>query len=336
MLVRLWGPGPTIDPKFGGGGYRSSSTQTAASVERDRSPTLDETADVLSEDLCAPAVREASALVAPQQRLHVRSGREQGRVDVELAAELCDPGADQGDRRTQIPVDVARRGDAQAVPREREPFGHRGEQFAGNRPSEMALIEPAHAAERFEIRRWTLRDADQGQIGQDEPNRLIELGGSALTPRGDGLCDAHGATAELTRLLDLPPRLLRVARHRGPAEQFRALVFGPRLASVAGESLDQPATQRKEIRDVGGRVLLLIAAQGPAQPIGQAVALGESHGQDPLDECHQRRVAVSRETGRDLGVVHVRREGPAGSDQDLEVLRRGMHDDRCRPGDHGP
>ena len=55
----------------------------------------------------------------------------------------ADPGADQGDRGTQIPVDVARRGHAQAVPREREPFGHRGEQFAGNRPSEMAFIEPA-------------------------------------------------------------------------------------------------------------------------------------------------------------------------------------------------
>jgi hypothetical protein len=74
-------------------------------------------------------------------------------------------------------------------------FSNRGQERLAHQPSTVTLIEAAGAAQIFERLRCLLGKAEHCQIGQYEAHGLIRLGGSSLTPSGDGSSDVAGRTA---------------------------------------------------------------------------------------------------------------------------------------------
>ena len=86
-----------------------------------------------------------------------------------------------------------------------------------------------------------------------------------------------------------------------------ALVGRPLEPAHRLEPRDEHVVQREQVLDVGRGVEALVERERPAGPVGEAVALGEPHVEEPLDERRERRRAHADEAGRDLRVEELRR-----------------------------
>jgi hypothetical protein len=248
---------------------------------------------------------------------------------------LAHPGRYQRHGRAQLALDFSRGGQPERAARQCSAFGHRLHDLVGRAAAQVALVEPAHATEILDGHRRPLRDPDERKVRQDEPHRLVDLGGSALTPRRDGLGDTHGATAQLARLLDAPPRFVRTAVHGGPPAQLLALVERPVEAAVPFQVGTQVVVERQEVLDVGCRVRALVLRERAAQPVREAVALRQPNAELAFDERRQRRRAVSREAGRQLRVEQLCRHRAARPVEHFDVLRGRVHDDDSRACEYG-
>jgi hypothetical protein len=187
--------------------------------------------------------------------------------------------------------------------------------------------------------RASLGDAHHGEVREHEAHRLVELGGPPLAPRRHRAGHRSGLAPQRARLLDAEPGLVGIADHLALGPQRSALVERPLEAAALGERGGELGLEAEQVLDVRGGVGALIVVQRAAQPIGEAVALGEVHVVVLLDQGGQRRERVPAEPGRQLGVEQVSRQHPAGPVQHLEVLARGVHHHGGRtlegPGERG-
>ena len=168
-----------------------------------------------------PASLRSSASMSPRVA-------EQRGVDLEVAAELADPGRHQRHGRAQLAVELAR-----LVLLGRAPSGRARPSLTaamhgfGLVAPQVAVVEAADLAEVVGRRRRALGDADEREVGQHVAHRLVDLGRPALAPRGDRLGDPAGRAAQLAGLLDPPPRLVGVARAAVADAGVLALGLGP-------------------------------------------------------------------------------------------------------------
>jgi hypothetical protein len=106
----------------------------------------------------------------------------------------------------------------------------------------------------------------------------------------------------------------------------------PAQATPLGQLLGEDPAQLEEVVHVGHRVGALVGAEGAAEPIGQAVALGQVHAHVALGQGRQRRQRVAHEPGGELRVEQRPRQHTARQIEHLEVLGGGVHHHHGRSG----
>ena len=116
------------------------------------------------------------------------------------------------------------------------------------------------------------------------------------------------------------------AGSRWRSRSLVALVERPLQAAALVELGAQRRPQVVEVGDVGGRVGEGVVAERAAQPVGQAVGLGQVDAEPPLQQHAEAGRAQADEPGGDLGVDQVAGHDAARPLEDLEVLAGGVHD----------
>jgi len=178
-------------------------------------------------------------------------------------------------------------------------------------------------------------DRRQREVGEHESNGPVERLSTPLAPRRHRLGDTPFGTAQLTRLAQLPPGLLRDEGQARSLEEGGALLLGPAEPPARREPVGDHAMELDEVGDVVRRVLALLCAERPARPVRQLVALLEAQPQQLLDERDERGRRQAEEPRRELRVEKPRRGGAARPFEDLEVLVGGVDDGQSRTGKHG-
>ncbi len=204
----------------------------------------------------------------------VGPGGEDRRVEVQVGRPLGDVG---GRERRDGPVglvELVGGGQAQSTRGDLETLRDGFEQLLGGAAAEVAPIEAPRAAKVLAGSGGVLGDRQQGEVGQDEAHRQVELSvpfARARPPRSarrrapDRAADGNGAAATTPR----PARSASgpwTARWRTPLRPTRA---GP--SPRAGP--DDRVAQREQVGDVAGGVGELAGRERPPRPVGELVAL---------------------------------------------------------------
>ena len=140
---------------------------------------------LLADQLGPPAHGEAGAGIAGEQRLDVGPGGHQRGLDLEVARQLADPG-----RHQRRPPAAARGRGRRWCPRAGRRLWPRPASTAASTASPTLPLAWRSSTPRMRRRSSSvfglaLGDADHGEVGEDEPHRLVQLGGAALAPGGD-------------------------------------------------------------------------------------------------------------------------------------------------------
>ena len=283
----------------------SSRSRPCPSTASDASPAA--SARIGSPDHVVPPARGQPAAVAHQQRLDVGARGEDGRVDVEVAGPLGRPRADERGGRPAAPVDALGLRQLHVVERERHPLGHDGQQLAGRAAALLAVVEAPHPPEVVLGGRRALRHRHQRQIGQQEADRAVDLGGAPLAPGGQHLGDRGGAAPQRAGLLDPPPGPVGHLPAGGPDAVHLALVERPRQAAPRLELGDEAIAQLVQVLHVGHRVGDGALGERSGEPVGEPVGLRELEAELALHQPGQAHAAVADEAGGHLGVEQAAR-----------------------------
>ncbi len=84
----------------------------------------------------------------------------------------------------------------------------------------------------------------------------------------------------------------------------------------------------EQVTHIIERVIELGRAQGPVPPVGARFTAGQADSQNLADQIHEReRIIETDQTGRDLDVEHLARQGPRAQQADPQILAGRVHDD---------
>ncbi len=188
-----------------------------------------------------------------------------------------------------------------------------------------AVVETSHAAQRRLVGRWTLSHGDECQVGEHEADGPVDDGRAALAPSGESLRYTRSLPAQMARLLDPPPRLVRIRLDCTSLPHDLALRLGPLQAAASLQLLDQTLVQLEEVGHVGSGVFIRPLREGPRHPVSQTIGLREADAQLALHQGAQARSAVADEACCHLGVEQAGRDGFTFVAQYLQVLHGGVH-----------
>lgn len=156
-------------------------------------------------------------------------------------------------------------------------------------------------------------------------HRPVHLGGPTFPPGGHRSGDGGGPVLQAPGLLHPAPGLVRVAGAVAVGQQRGELPLGPGQAAALLEASGLAVVELDQVGDVGGGVLELTVGERSAQPVTQAVGLGEADPQLAGQQGGQRGGGRAEEAGGDLGVEEAPGHGGAGGVEHLEVLAGGVH-----------
>ena len=210
--------------KLRGRPLRSSRTSEPSS-RRERGLPGDEAGERLADDLVAPRGREPTLGRVLEEADDVGPCREQPRVDVEWRA--SSPAKASASATAGLATEVPSGRVAGGSPRAGAcPLGDGREQLRHDRLAEIAQVEVAHVLEVCPALggRWAIaasaRSESTNRTGRSRP------GHAARATRATDWATPVRATAELTRLAQLPPGLLRDGGG-DPWRKSGALLLGP-------------------------------------------------------------------------------------------------------------
>jgi hypothetical protein len=167
----------------------SLQDELAPAPDRERPFARQKLAERLSHECSAPPAGEPGFVAASKQGVQVGPGGEKGTVDPELGGPLGQPGPGQGRDRTQAALELIAR---------RRPEGAVVELETGLDSVEQPRVEgafrpaPVQASCRSQLvdrGGGALGDGDDGEVGQDEPDRPIGGGRPSLAPGSHRLGD---------------------------------------------------------------------------------------------------------------------------------------------------
>jgi hypothetical protein len=172
--------------------------------------------------------------------------------------------------------------------------------------------------------RWTVCDRRQREIGEHVAHRPVDRLRAALAPGGDALRDAPSRAAQLSRLAQPPPGLLRRRQRPRPLEERRALLLRPLQAATACQLGGDHVFHRDQVGDVVRGVLQLLGTQRSPRPVGELVAFFEANAEHLFRQRDERRRRHAEKARRELGVEHARRHGSSRALEHLEILIGGV------------
>ena len=206
---------------------------------------------VISEHFGPPPAGQAGRRHAAEQVAQIGPGGQQRRVQALVLGQLGDPGRHQRDRRAaaaaraRAPRRRCGAGRCRPGPRPRRRAARRRAE-----PRTWRSSTPRIGPELIDRRRGALRDAEHGEVGDDEPRREVLAGRPPLPPGGHRPGDVAGSTPQRAEVLEAEPGVLRLA---GPGRVGCAAPRTPRGPSPAARAPGARSTGARRARGGGAR-----------------------------------------------------------------------------------
>jgi hypothetical protein len=192
----------------------------------------------------------------------------------------------------------------------------------------LVAADETHLAEFLEGGRRLAGEIDERGVLGDHAAGAVEADGGVFAPGGEFAQDGEFAAREAGEV-HAEEEILRggFAVEVGAGEGL-AFLADPGGAAEALEVFLEVAADGHEVAHVVEGVFELLAAERPAGPVGELLALVERDAGDAFDEVAVGDLAaVAEEGGGDLGVEDVVGDLAGHFEEDFEVAAAGVDDD---------
>ena len=188
----------------------------------------------------------------------------------------------------------------------------------------MAAAETAELPELFPRLRLLRRDLVQRLVPEHAVSRNVAALRLGFAPGRD-----RAQNGQLTRFpeprLEPEPGIRRIEAVGRRVGERRHFLRQPALPSVAFEPGGDLLVDDAEMGDVGNRVVVHLAGQGTARPVGETLRLVDRGARQLRDQfLVSHLIAEAANHRRDLGVEDRRGDMAVEVMEDLDVLARGM------------
>lgn len=154
----------------------------AAVLERQGDIAGDQAFDRFSGHSGPPSTGEPCIVIPADECFDIGSGGQERRIQLLISGQLVHPCRNQRHRWTQIASVVSTLLGTRWAPVGIDPLPDRKQDPLTDRPPGDTLVDASDLCELVHRGRYRLRNGDDRDVGQNEPNGLIDLGSSALSP----------------------------------------------------------------------------------------------------------------------------------------------------------